>query len=61
LVRLPFFVMICTTPPAASAPYSVDAAGPLITSIDSMSFGLSWSRADTPCEKLPPVPAPDGP
>ena len=38
--------MIWMTPFAASAPYSVAAAGPLITSSDSMSSGLIASSAD---------------
>ncbi len=46
---LPFLVMIWITPAAASAPYSVAAAGPLMTSMDSMSAGLIASRADVLC------------
>ena len=41
----PRFVKIWITPPAASVPYSVVAAGPFTTSTRSMSAGLMPSRA----------------
>jgi hypothetical protein len=48
-------VVMLMTPFAASVPYSVAAAGPLMTSIDSISSGLMSSRRDEP---EPPTPMP---
>src|SRR5687768_15265619 len=58
--RVPFFVMIWMTPFAASAPYSVAAAGPLMISIDSMSFGFRLFSAEVTCDDWarPAVPPP---
>jgi hypothetical protein len=52
--------MIWMTPFAASAPYRVAAAGPLMTSIDSMSFGFRKLSADVTCVDCarPAVPPP---
>ncbi len=54
----PFFVMIWMTPAAASAPYSVAAAGPLMTSMDSMSSGLMASSAEVLCPNTLKLPVP---
>ena len=50
---VPFLVMIWITPFAASAPYSVAAAGPFTTSIDSMSSGLMKSSGLRDCPDTP--------
>ena len=43
---VPFLVKIWITPFDASVPYSVAAAGPLMTSIDSMLLGSMSFRRD---------------
>jgi len=52
---LPCFVVIRMRPFAAWVPYSAAAAGPLMTSTDSMSSGLMSSRTE---KSWPPAPAP---
>ncbi len=68
LLFRPRFVKIWITPPDASEPYSVAAAGPLSTSTRSISSGFrSESRSSpAPPEKAqqvvePPVPLPHSP
>ncbi|MXV97026.1 MAG: hypothetical protein F4Z92_14460 [Gemmatimonadetes bacterium] len=53
---VPFLVKIWITPFEASVPYRVAAAGPLMTSIDSMLLGsMSLSREVGPQLKPRPV------
>ncbi len=53
--ELPPLVSIRITPAAASVPYSAAAAGPLMTSMDSMSSGL---RSLSRLAFWPPTPGP---
>ena len=52
----PRFVVITTTPLAASVPYNVAADGPFTISTFSISSGL---RSPTRLALLPPVPKPE--
>ena len=52
----PFLVVIWMTPFDASVPYSVAAAGPFTTSIDSMSSGLMSLSRDGVKRGSPPGP-----
>ncbi len=52
LLLRPRFVKIWITPPDASEPYSVAAAGPLSTSTRSISSGLRSERRSSPAPPL---------